>query len=101
MVGRLLTHAAMGFAAGEVLAGAIAAAGTIDRETVRKELSVLDMATVVGCYGVDTNGRPVAPTAAHHPMAGWKEEGSFARAHVQWPNSSTGRSSTDEHPKQN
>ncbi len=50
-------HAAMGFAAGEVLAGAIAAAGTIDRETVRKELSVLDMATVVGCYGVDTNGR--------------------------------------------
>ena len=52
-------HAAVGFAAGEILAAAISAAGTTEREKVRNELSVLDMVTIVGRYGVDVNGRQI------------------------------------------
>ncbi len=52
-------HAAMGFAAGEVLGSAVAGVGTINREKIRNELSVLDMVTIVGRYGVSANGRQV------------------------------------------
>ncbi len=50
-------HAPMGFAAGQVLARAVAEAGTTDWEKLRRELSLLDMITVVGRYRVDPNGR--------------------------------------------
>ncbi len=52
-------HAAMGFAAGEVLAKAISKAGSTDHEQIRTCLSKLDVITVVGRYGVDAKGRQI------------------------------------------
>ncbi len=52
-------HAAIGFAAGEILAQAITRAGCLDRERVRDSLSTLDTVTLIGRYGVDSRGMQV------------------------------------------
>jgi branched-chain amino acid transport system substrate-binding protein len=57
-------HAAMGFAAGQVLSQALFQAGTTDREAVRRKLAHLDTITIVGRYGVDSQGMQVR----HHPL---------------------------------
>jgi len=49
-------HAALGFAAGVILAEALSRAGSTDREKVRDILSNLDTVTLVGRYGVDEKG---------------------------------------------
>lgn len=71
-------HAAMGFAAGEVLARALLQAGDIDREVVRNKLANLDMITIVGRYGVDSQGMQVR----HSPLVIQWQDG---KKKVLWP----------------
>jgi branched-chain amino acid transport system substrate-binding protein len=73
-------HAAMGYAAGEVLAQAISQAGTTDREAVREKLVEMDMITIVGRYGLDARGMQVR----HRPLIIQWQEG---KKKVLWPKS--------------
>ena len=71
-------HAAMGFAAGQVLAKAISRAGTLDREKIRHELAALDMVTIVGRYRVDYRGMQVRRSPL---IIQWQE----GQKRVIWP----------------
>ncbi len=73
-------QAAMGYAAGQVLAQAVSRAGTTDREMVRRNLAVLDMITIVGRYGVDPRGMQVR----RHPLIIQWQDG---QKKVLWPRS--------------
>ncbi len=87
-------HAAMGFAAGEVMEEAISRVGAIDRERVRNELATLDMVTVVGRYGVDRRG----VQERHRPLIIQWQDG---KKKVLWPEGlSDGRLRfpTERHP---
>ncbi|MFO0993986.1 MAG: amino acid ABC transporter substrate-binding protein [Hyphomicrobiales bacterium] len=52
-------HAATAYAAGEILQGAILAAGSVEREKVRQALYSLDTYTVLGRFAVDRKGMQV------------------------------------------
>jgi branched-chain amino acid transport system substrate-binding protein len=52
-------HAGLAYAAGQVLAKAVAEAGSIDKEKVRKALYKLDVMTIIGRFGVDKDGKQV------------------------------------------
>lgn len=73
-------HAAMGYAAGQVLARALSQAGTTDRETVRRNLAEMDMITIVGRYGVDPRGMQVR---SHPLIIQWQH----GEKKILWPRS--------------
>ncbi len=57
-------HAASAYAAGQILAKAVARAGTLDRPRIRDILSRLDTMTIIGRYGVDRTGLQIR----HFPL---------------------------------
>lgn len=50
-------HAALAYAAGQVLSAAINNAGCIDRQEVKNALYRLDTMTIIGRYGIDRTGK--------------------------------------------
>lgn len=52
-------HAALAYAAGQVLSAAIRAAGCVDREKVTEALFKLDTMTIIGRYGIDGTGKQI------------------------------------------
>lgn len=52
-------HAALAYAAGEVLSAAIKKAGSIDRQKVTDVLFTLDTMTIIGRYGIDRTGKQI------------------------------------------
>lgn len=69
-IGLLLDHhSAAGYAAGEVTARAVAAAGSLERDAVRDALFALDTATVFGPYRLDANGIQVGKQV---PVVGYR-----------------------------
>lgn len=52
-------HAASSYASGQILEAAIRKTKSLDREKLRQTLSSLDTITVMGRYGVDSDGRQI------------------------------------------
>jgi len=73
-------HAAIGYAAGVILAEAISRTGDTDREKVREMLSKLDTVTLVGRYGVDERGVQIRQRPVIYQ---WQN----GRKRVIWPES--------------
>ena len=63
-------HAAIAFAAGQILETAIRKTHSLDRQKIRDVLATMDAMSVIGRYGVDNNGMQIK----HFPI------------NVQWQN---------------
>ncbi|MDZ7792930.1 MAG: amino acid ABC transporter substrate-binding protein [Spirochaetia bacterium] len=57
-------HAGAAFAAGQVLARAIEATGSLDNSRLREAIATMDTVTIIGRFKVDTSGRQIG----HNPI---------------------------------
>jgi branched-chain amino acid transport system substrate-binding protein len=71
-------HAGLAYAAGQVLEQGVKESGGVDREKVRWALHHLDTMTIIGRFGVDSNGKQVRQ---HAFITQWQE----GRKEVVWP----------------
>jgi len=71
-------HAALAYAAGQVLEGAVRAANSLDPERLRETLFKLDEMTIIGRYGIDSTGKQVHQ---HSFITQWQR----GKMEIMWP----------------
>jgi len=71
-------HAALAYAAGQVLEGAVRAANSLDPERLRETLFKLDEMTIIGRYGIDSTGKQVHQ---HSFITQWQR----GKMEIIWP----------------
>lgn len=71
-------HAAIAYAAGQIIEAAIKKAESLDRDKIRNILSSMDTITIIGRYGVDRTGMQIR----HHNLITQWQKG---KREVVWP----------------
>ena len=71
-------HAGLAYAAGQVLEEAVREAGCLDKDKVRSSLHRMDTMTIIGRFGVDSNGKQVRQ---HAFITQWQE----GKKELVWP----------------